>query len=185
MIKLKEMVRRIIKEDIDWEKLIKPIDANFRTGSPYGLIIPKYVLRLPDKRPPIIYLPGNYSEFLNYLKKVNPKTPKNLEQCEIDFLHRRPSLVKESMQRYCGIWKAKNNKWYMDLADREYGEYEDAITYGPFDSEKLAQKYLSGFSNPGGLHVDTSGKEEPPTKSPNGRSVEKPNSRGWFMTNRD
>jgi len=65
-------------------------------------------------------------------------------------------------------------QWYLDIADREYGEYDDSWTYGPFNSEKDVERYLNNFSNPGGWQTDASGKEKPPTRSPNGRSVTKP-----------
>ena len=81
-----------------------------------------------------------------------------------------------SQVRHCGIWKDSDGHWYLDLAAREYGEYEDADTYGPFSSEAQAEKYLDGFSNPGGLDVDDSGTKPPPTKSPNGGRVRRPGS---------
>ena len=77
----------------------------------------------------------------------------------------------ESSSRYCSFYKAKNGKWYMELAPQEYGEYEDATTYGPFYSEESALKYLDNFSNPGGYDVDDSGEREVPTMSPNGDKV--------------
>ncbi len=81
----------------------------------------------------------------------------------------------ESVSRYAGIWKASNGRWYLDLAHREYGDYEDATTYGPFSSERAADKYMSSnFSNPGGLDVDDSGTQPPPKRSPNRDPVVKP-----------
>ena len=85
-------------------------------------------------------------------------------------------LLKESTQRYCEIWLASNGKWYLNLADEEYGEYHDAITYGPFNSEQAADDHIQNFSNPGGLSVDDSGEEAPPTQSPNGQPVVNPRS---------
>ena len=82
--------------------------------------------------------------------------------------------VNESVSRYCSIYKAKNKKWYLELAPHEYGEYEDADTYGPFDSEDEADGFLSGFANPGGLSIDKSGKKPVPKKSPNGRKIISP-----------
>jgi hypothetical protein len=83
--------------------------------------------------------------------------------------------ISESVIRYCGVWKASNGRWYLDLAEQEYAEYEDATTYGPFRSEDAANKYLhDNFSNPGGYMTDESGKEDPPTKSPNGHKVVNP-----------
>lgn len=90
--------------------------------------------------------------------------------------------VFESMSRYSAIWKANNGKWYLDLAPNEYGEEEDADTYGPFGSEDAADSYLSNnFSNPGGGWVDDSGDREPPTESPNGSKVKNPRSGGGGM----
>jgi len=82
--------------------------------------------------------------------------------------------IKESMQRYCNIYKAKNKKWYLELADQEYGEYYDATTYGPFNSMENAEDYLDNFSNPGGLGIDDSGDTPTPKKSPNGKPIQKP-----------
>jgi hypothetical protein len=82
--------------------------------------------------------------------------------------------LEESVSRYAGIWKDNAGSWWLDLADDEYGEYEDARTHGPFSSESAAEKYLDGFSNPGGADVDDSGKEAPPTKSRNGGRLVNP-----------
>lgn len=85
-----------------------------------------------------------------------------------------------STVRHCEIYKATDGKWYLELAPHEYGEYEDADTYGPFDTEDDLQKYLDHFSNPGGYGYDDSGKHKVPTKSPNGKPVQKPrHSYGW------
>lgn len=84
----------------------------------------------------------------------------------------------ESTSRYCSFYKATNDKWYLELAPHEYGEYEDATTYGPFYSEESAMKYLSNFSNPGGYDTDDSGSREVPTQSPNGDKVRSPSSGG-------
>jgi hypothetical protein len=82
--------------------------------------------------------------------------------------------LNESMQRHCAIYKAKNKKWYMELADDEYGEQYDATTYGPFNTFKAVEDYLDQFSNPGGMNIDKSGKKMVPKRSPNGMPVEKP-----------
>jgi len=87
---------------------------------------------------------------------------------------RLEKYLTESVSRYCHIYKAKNGKWYLELASREYAGREDATTYGPFDSEDDADKELDYHSNPGGLSFDRSGKKPVPKKSPNGRRVEKP-----------
>lgn len=82
---------------------------------------------------------------------------------------------KASMQRYCGYWLASNGEWYVDLADREYGDYEDAFTYGPFRSEAEARKYVrDNHSNPGGSWTDDSGEKPAPRESPNGYPVQSP-----------
>ena len=62
--------------------------------------------------------------------------------------------VHESMSRHAAIYKAKNGKWYLELAPNEYGEEYDADLYGPFNSEKEADDYLDNFSNPGGMFTD-------------------------------
>ena len=87
--------------------------------------------------------------------------------------------IKESIQRHCAIYKAKNGKWYLELADKEYGEEYDATTYGPFDTEDDADGELQFHSNPGGFSVDSSGKTPVPKRSPNGSPIQKPNRRGW------
>ena len=79
-----------------------------------------------------------------------------------------------SVLRYCGFYKAKNDKWYLDLADDEYGSYEDANTIGPFYAEAGVEKYLNQFANAGGCDISRSGNEEVPTVSPNGFPIEKP-----------
>lgn len=104
-----------------------------------------------------------------------------------------------STPRYCEFWKASNGKWYLNLAvheerydDDDYddddwrrnsgnetdGTYEDSVTYGPFDSEAACEAYLRNFSNPGSFYTDSSGKNPPPTKSPNGSPVVSPR-RSW------
>jgi hypothetical protein len=84
------------------------------------------------------------------------------------------------MMRHCDFYKATNGKWYMELADEEYGERYDATTYGPFDSEDAAKRYLDQFSNPGGYSTDDSGEQPVPTKSPNGGSVIAPKGRSRY-----
>jgi hypothetical protein len=96
--------------------------------------------------------------------------------------------AKASSSRHCSFYKAKDGNWYMELAPNEYGEYEDADTYGPFGSEEAAEKFLDdGFSNPGGWDSDSSGRREVPTKSPNGSPVEKPgrSSSRWSLASSD
>jgi hypothetical protein len=80
-----------------------------------------------------------------------------------------------SVSRYCEFYKARNGEWYMELAPREDGEQEDAITYGPFPDEDAADTYLRRhFSNPGGNDLDDSGRRPVPTRSPNGSPVVRP-----------
>lgn len=94
---------------------------------------------------------------------------------------RRGRLLQASMQRHYSAYKARDGKWYMELAPHEYGEREDATTYGPFANESELDKYLDNFSNPGGGGFDDSGKREVPKKSPNGRPVVKPSLRPSWM----
>jgi hypothetical protein len=90
-------------------------------------------------------------------------------------------LLRESVQRYCSFYKASDGKWYMELADREYGEQHDATTYGPFSSEDEADRYLSAnFSNPGSMDIDDGGTRTPPVRSPNGTPVINPHKR-WSI----
>ena len=80
-----------------------------------------------------------------------------------------------STERYCGFYKVKNGDWYMDLAEEEDADYEDAYTYGPFSSKEVAIKYLNrNFSNPGSFGTDDSGKHSVPVRSPNGNPVQRP-----------
>jgi len=91
--------------------------------------------------------------------------------------------LNESVSRHCDFYLAKDGKWYMELANDEYGEWEDSTTYGPFNSEEAVEKYLdNNFSNPGGMGVDDSGDREVPTESPNGGKVVRPGS-GSFSRN--
>lgn len=87
-------------------------------------------------------------------------------------MHTLKQLIIESVSRYCSLYMASNGKWYLNLAPQEYGEYEDAQTYGPFNSYNATVDYLDQFSNPGGWDEDDSGKRSPPTLSPNGSPVQ-------------
>lgn len=91
------------------------------------------------------------------------------------------TTIRESLSRYCEIYKTINGTWYIDLASDEYGERQDANTYGPFASEDQADSWISStFSNPGCLNVDDSGTLPVPTVSPNGDPVMTPRQyRGW------
>ncbi len=92
-------------------------------------------------------------------------------------------LLIESMQRHCEFYLASDKKWYMELASDEYGEQHESDVYGPFYSRDAAMKHLDQFSNPGGYGIDDSGERPPPTQSPNGYPVIKPEMRssiGYF-----
>lgn len=93
-------------------------------------------------------------------------------------MHSLKQLINESTSRHCSFYLASNGKWYLELASREYGEREDADTFGPFSTMDKAVDYLDQFSNPGGWDEDDSGKRPPPTKSPNGRPVQSPGGGG-------
>jgi hypothetical protein len=69
-----------------------------------------------------------------------------------------------SMQRDCGIFKAVNNKWYLELGNREYSSWDDCTIYGPFESEEGANQELRKHSNPGSVSDDPSGTRKVPTK---------------------
>jgi hypothetical protein len=81
--------------------------------------------------------------------------------------------LRASVSRYCMIYQAKNGMWYLELANAEYGDRSDATTYGPFSSDDKADAYISNFSNPGSLIMESK-KLPVPTKSPNGMRVVKP-----------
>jgi hypothetical protein len=79
-----------------------------------------------------------------------------------------------SFQRHCEIYKAVDGRFYVDLANEEYGGVEDCTTYGPFATEQEANGELEHHSNPGGLYVDLDGTRPVPTVSPNGDDVRPP-----------
>ena len=67
----------------------------------------------------------------------------------------------------------------MDLAHNEYGDLDEATTYGPFASEEAVNQYLDyNFSNPGGYSLDGSGGHPAPKASPNGDPVINPGKLG-------
>jgi len=84
-----------------------------------------------------------------------------------------------SVQRECLFQKCSNGKWYLFLADQEYGEFDDCTCYGPFNDEKAVQDELNCHSNPGCYSVDNSGTKEPPKVSPNGRPLVKSSRMSW------
>lgn len=111
---------------------------------------------------------GAWHALMTYLMRVDPAAARAR-------YHMGEGVLRESTMRHCDFYLASDGKWYMELADEEYGEWEDATTYGPFPSEEAVDRYLSAnFSNPGGMGIDDSGSREPPTKSPNGRPVVRP-----------
>jgi len=83
------------------------------------------------------------------------------------------TFLNVSMSRNAGIWRATNDKWCLDLARNEHGEYEDATTYGPFSSEDAAHDHLNNFSNPGDLDSRLWWTIDPSAQSPNGRPSQK------------
>lgn len=88
-------------------------------------------------------------------------------------------MLLESLERHCAFYKAQNGKWYMELADKEYGDWKDSTTYGPFDSEDEAMDQLNNFANPGSFFTDEDGTKPVPKKSPNGQPVQSGRSFGY------
>lgn len=84
-----------------------------------------------------------------------------------------------SVVRYDERFLATNGKWYLILGNNEHDEYEDSTAYGPFPSEEAVDKYARRFSNSGGGDVDDSGRQAPPTKSPNGGKLVSPTAGGY------
>ena len=73
--------------------------------------------------------------------------------------------VKESMQREAFIFKAKDSLWYYFIAHEEFGRYPNGDFYGPFTNKDTAFDHmLDNHSNPGGFHVDDSGRNAPPKR---------------------
>lgn len=106
------------------------------------------------------------------MKQLVPLLERSTEKVRVP--HRRKS-INESVSRYCEIYKTRDGRWYMDVANDEHGDEDDATTYGPFWSEEKAEKFLDDeLSNPGGFAVDDSGKRQVPRKSPNGTPIVKP-----------
>ena len=76
------------------------------------------------------------------------------------------SLLDESVSREAHIYKAKDGKWYYFIAWKEYGEFPDGDTYGPFNSEDAADKHMmKNHSNPGGFSTDNKGTKAVPTNA--------------------
>jgi hypothetical protein len=76
------------------------------------------------------------------------------------------------MQRHCAFITTPNGV-FLELAAMEYGEREEADTYGPFADKEEALTFLEdNFANPGGW--DEWEKSTAPTVSPNGNPIQKP-----------
>ena len=82
--------------------------------------------------------------------------------------------ILESLSRHCEIYKSNTGKWWMELADEEYGEQWDSSVYGPFTSQDEAETELKQHSNPGAVYDDASGERQDPTSSPNGGKIREP-----------
>lgn len=78
------------------------------------------------------------------------------------------------MMRHESIYMASDGQWYLELADAEYGEPEDADAYGPFASRDAIGGFLRNLPNSGGGDLDASGTRPPPATAPNGGPVREP-----------
>lgn len=78
-----------------------------------------------------------------------------------------------SVERDCSIYKAQDNKFYLEIDESpaRYGDDEDGDddapaeyeTTGPFETEDAANDYLeANYSNPGSSWSDNSGKRPVP-----------------------
>lgn len=86
------------------------------------------------------------------------------------------SLIDHTVQRYAGIFKASDEMFYMDLAGKEMGSWEDSTTYGPFKDRVSVRTFLNeNFDYPGDVFYDMSESLRPPNVSPNGLPVVDPN----------
>jgi len=84
-----------------------------------------------------------------------------------------------SQSRHCEIYKAVNQKWYLELGDFEHAEGDDSTTYGPFDTYTAVERELENHSNPGGWSKDESGTQPVPIKSPNGNPIRRTGRMTW------
>jgi hypothetical protein len=85
-----------------------------------------------------------------------------------------------SLSRHCAFYKATNDKWYMELGDKEYAfDDSECTTYGPFNSLELAEKELDNHANPGSVWMDETIRPVP-VKSGNGGMIKPPRSRRRF-----
>lgn len=159
---------------------------------------PEYYTKLADMEEEFeeTYAPSEYPQMRNpYLNKDShgtrpgpdhvplgrkrPRLKENAFGRNTERVMRAAGLLNESMSRHCMIYKDKKGDWWLELANREYGDQNDATTYGPFDSEDQADDYIRNFSNPGSVYIDRSGKRPVPKKSPNGRPIVSPSRRSW------
>lgn len=85
------------------------------------------------------------------------------------------------MSRHCSVYRATDGRWYLELASDEYGEREDADTYGPFPDEGAIDAFSRFFPNPGGTDIDDGGTQPVPSASPNGGPVLEPKSWAGMM----
>jgi len=76
----KDDTQPVTAESINFFKFVKPIKANYKTGSPYGLITPSFVMKF--KGGTNIYLPKNHDAFISFLNNKQPKTVAELRKLE-------------------------------------------------------------------------------------------------------
>jgi len=81
--------RDILNEaNINFNKFVKPVkNNNYRTGSPYGLITPFFMLTMGSRIRTA--LPKNHKEFIEWLNKKQPKNVDDYQKVEIEFLNRK------------------------------------------------------------------------------------------------
>lgn len=169
----KRRLRRIIREEVT--RLSRQVDA----PKPKDIGIKDVMDGMPQKTEEELSAMG-YSAAANYDDYIDGYEQGIHDKGFMEAKARVAKPISESVSRYAGVWKASNGKWYLDLADDEYAEYEAATTYGPFASEAAAEAHLDNFSNPGNLDIDASGIVAPPDKSPNGTPVESPKQRRGY-----
>lgn len=83
----------VTAESINFFKFVKPIKANYKTGSPYGLITPSFVMKF--KGGTNIYLPKNHDAFISFLNNKQPKTIAELRRLESLFARSRTMATAE------------------------------------------------------------------------------------------
>lgn len=148
---------------------------------PSSIVKTKEDERLWDKAKDIAAEAGKKEEYdyiMGIYKKMNPDRFAALSPGFLLAL-RHAHGKTASMMRYDERFLASNGKWYLILGNNEHDEYEDSTAYGPFPSEAAVDKYAQRFSNSGGGDVDDSGRQAPPTKSPNGGKLVSPTAGGY------